>query len=441
MNKIYLKKWRLQPTPQSSSKIPENISFPDRGLEVNIPGDIYMHLTDANLIDDPFYADNELRLAWIAECDWEYTTDVDIENTSNVDTIIFDGLDTIADIYLNENFIDQSNNMFIRHTFPVRDYLAPGTNTLKVIFRSPLKMALEKKTDIRQLPSARHKDRVFIRKAQYSFGWDWGPAYPSTGIWKDVYLKQSQIEINHIEFETLSLANSKADVCVKVIFNNTQNENLSVRIRLFDQDQEFKETIFTDGMQKISCRLTIENARLWWPHNLGDPHLYDLEITVNNQNNKEICSYNKKAGIRTVELKLQENGKNCFRFYINDKALFLKGANWIPADSFLPRVTEEKYESLILAARHANMNVLRVWGGGIYENDFFYDICDREGIMVWQDFMFACATYPDDDKFLACAIAGKSKLIVSGDKHLLRVSGYRGIKVERPREFIDEYLG
>ena len=202
MNKMYLRNWKLKPTPESSSIIPENISFPDRGIDVKIPGDIYMHLIDANLIDGPFFADNELGLTWIAQCAWEYTTDFDIEKTSNIDTLVFDGLDTIADIYLNGNYISQVENMFVRYSIAVNENLQPGTNSLNVIFRSPLRMALEKKTDIRQLPSARHKDRVFLRKAQYSFGWDWGPALPSMGIWKDVYLKQSQIEINHIELET-----------------------------------------------------------------------------------------------------------------------------------------------------------------------------------------------------------------------------------------------
>lgn len=398
MNKLFLKKWKFKPSPHSYSLIPENISFPNHGIEVDVPGDIYMHLLDANLIDDPFHADNELRLGWIAQCDWEYTTE--IKDTAQHDTLVFEGLDTIADIYINGNFIEQTKNMFISYSFAVKDYLLKGINTIKIIFHSPLKKAFEMKTAIRQLPSARHKNRVFIRKAQYSFGWDWGPAYPAVGIWRDAYLKLDQLEITRVEFNTLSIENGKATIRIKAFLNDRKSEKLSIKARLFNEDQEFEESVFAENMDEITYHIEIENARLWWPHNMGEPHLYNLQISVQNAKKEEVCSYTKKVGIRKVELKLKDNGINCFRFFINDEALFLKGANWIPADSFLPRVNHEKYESLILAAQQANMNVLRVWGGGIYEDDIFYDLCDREGIVVWQDFMFACATYPDDKDFL-----------------------------------------
>lgn len=401
MYKIHLKKWKFKPSSQSLSLIPENISFINPGIEVNVPGDIYMHLMDANLIDNPFYADNELRLEWIAQCNWEYTTEIEIEDTSQIDTLVFEGLDTIADIYLNGNYIQQTKNMFIRYSFAVTDYLQQGINTIKVIFHSPLIKAFEKKTDIVQLPSARHKDRVFIRKAQYSFGWDWGPAFPAMGIWKDAYLMKSQVEINHIKFETISIKNKKAVVLIKAFLSTKLAKKHSFMVKLSDEKQKFEKSVFANGVDEIGYQVEIENAQLWWPHTMGKPHLYDLQITVLNEKNEEVCNYRKKVGVRTVELKLKDRGRNCFKFFINGESLFLKGANWIPADSFLPRVSSKKYENLIVAARQCNMNVLRVWGGGIYEEDVFYELCDREGVMVWQDFMFACATYPDDDMFLA----------------------------------------
>ena len=309
MNVLYLNKWKIKPAAGSESLIPANISFTD-DADAAIPGDIYMHLIEAGLIADPFYADNELKLAWIPQIDWEYTTDFNIEKQSDFDKLVFEGLDTIAELYFNDTLIGRTENMFVRHLFDIKKYLRLGKNIVRIILQSPLKKAAENKTDIRQLPSARHKDRVFIRKAQYSFGWDWGPAFPSSGIWKEVYLKKSHPEIDHIAFETIAIKNTKATIRINVFLNNNHDEDLVLTIRLFNNDQNFEKTLPVSEKNEIVTVFELENARLWWPHDQGKPHLYDLEISLINLAEQKISHYQKKVGIRIVKLGLKEKDQD-----------------------------------------------------------------------------------------------------------------------------------
>ncbi len=251
------------------------------------------------------------------------------------------------------------------------------------------------------MASARHPDRAFIRKAQFSFGWDWGPAYPGVGIWKNVYLESARpVIIEHVGFETGLIDKNSASVQLNIQYQKTLSEHFNVKIKLFGHKQEFRDEFIANGVHASVRKLQLANPKLWWPHNLGDPNLYDLEISVFDKHGQRVEFFNQKVGIRKIELRLREDGQKCFKFLINGCSLFIKGANWIPADSFLPRVDNKKYSELVMAARDANMNILRVWGGGIYESDYFYELCDRLGVMVWQDFMFACATYPEDEQFL-----------------------------------------
>jgi len=399
-NKIFLTQWILKPAPKSLKNIPDDISFPEKGIKAKSPEDVYLALMDSNLIPDPFYADNELRLKWLAQCNWEYETTFDCTAANELTSLVFDGLDTFADIYLNNALLGHSENMFVRYVFDIRKNLLDGENHLRIFFYSPLQKAMELKTDIKQLPSARHPNRAFTRKAQYSFGWDWGPEFPAMGIWKDVYLQKDHVEIKNIGCETLSIINNSAKVRVTFSFSNPEKKQLSFEVQLKHEEHSFLSSLKSDTSLTVSIVLDVEKAKLWWPHNIGKPHLYSLQINAVDSTGRIIAQEQKKVGIRVVELKLKEADKNCFKFFINNQLLFLKGANWIPADSFLPRIDKSTYSSLIESARDANMNVLRVWGGGIYEEDYFYELCDQLGILVWQDFMFACATYPDNDEFL-----------------------------------------
>ncbi len=393
--------WILKPSIETFHSIPANVKIPDRGIPAIIPGDVYLDLHTAGLIADPFFGDNESSLFWIANCDWDYETTFIIEETSKFSHLVFDGLDTFADIYLNGSLLGHADNMFIRYSFEIMPLLRQGKNAIKVKFYSALKSAELLKSPIRQLPSARHPNRAFVRKAQYAFGWDWGPAFPGVGIWKNVYLQNAdRVKINHVAFETTLTGKNSAAIRYKIHFGQPLASPCRIQITLAGHNRELIDEFVVDGGNEGIGELLLSNPQLWWPHNLGEPNLYNFEVLVFDNQDKLVESFRQKVGIRTVELRLKEDGQDCFKFLINNVPLYLKGANWIPADSFLPRVDKKKYNKLITAARDANMNVLRVWGGGIYENDVFYQLCDQAGIMVWQDFMFACATYPENETFL-----------------------------------------
>ena len=371
-------------------------------LSANIPGTIHTDLLEHRLIEDPFFDDNEIKLTWICETDWVYKATfikpADFSNDLPV-FLIFEGIDTIAEIFLNDSLLGKSENMFLKYEFDVSSLIKEKENLLEVNFKSPLKYAKELEEKYGKLPVALNSERVYIRKAQYSFGWDWGPSFPTMGIWRPVYLEQrNRIFIENFSFTTKEINNNNALIEVKIKLNKLPSEELSLSVSILNEKQKYEKKLNTNSIiNKIE--LEIGNPMLWWPNGEGEQNLYDLEINLL-EDDKIIDSLEKKIGIRNINLQLKENNKPTFKFLINGKQIFAKGVNWIPADSFLPRVMNEKYESLLKLAKDANMNFVRVWGGGFYENDIFYELCDELGLLVWQDFMFACASYPEHEEFL-----------------------------------------
>ncbi len=398
------KNWTLKLLSDNGIMVPGNFEMPEKGIPATVPGTVHTDLNAAHLIPDPFYSDNELGLQWISECDWQYETWFDFPADFNAEkeiSLVFEGLDTIAEIVLNGKAIGSSKNMFVKYDFILNEALLPKNNHLLIKFRSALKYMQDNKLSIKQFPSARHPDRVFIRKAQYSFGWDWGPAYPTMGIWKTVYLEQAETaKIESVRFNTLAIekGNAKTEVLIQL---KTQSQNeFRVEAELSILGQSFRKQILARGDSEVKINFDIPDAELWWPQGQGSPHLYDLNVKVLDEYKNISAQKELKVGIRTIELQLEDKGKNTFRFLVNSKPVFLKGADWIPVDSFIPRASDNIYQQLIRLAKEANMNVLRVWGGGVYESDLFYDLCDQMGILVWQDFMFACAAYPEHEEFL-----------------------------------------
>ncbi len=398
---LSLSKWTVKPCAETRHLLPDELVFPPSGIPAQVPGDIYLDLLRAGLIDNPFFSRNELSLSWIAQCDWEYET-VFYTDDPDFTHLVFEGLDTIADISLNGHMLGRTQNMFVRYLFKISNRLNLGEkNILTIRFHSALSFSEKSKTPIKQLPYTLNPDRVFIRKAQYSFGWDWGPGFPGVGIWKEVLLiRTNRPRIEHVYFETTSLENNCAFLKVKVSFDKPVSPDYDIQIKLSGHNQILLKASPGDNTKDITCILQLDYPMLWWPHNMGPPHLYSLDVSLLTGQGAVVEKCVKHVGIRKTELLLKDGQRDAFTFRINNRPLFMKGANWIPADSFLPRVDKQKYRELILSARDANMNVLRVWGGGIYEADVFYEQCDLLGIMVWQDFMFACATYPDDPPFL-----------------------------------------
>jgi beta-mannosidase len=372
-------------------------------MDCEVPGTVHTDLLNLSLIEDPYYEDNELRLRWISEQDWVYKTSFDLPENFDSHTpinLVFEGVDIISEVWLNEKLIGNFQNMFRAYEFEISKLLKTHNNLLEIKFYSPLYYAKEQEQKYGKLAVELNTERVYIRKAQYSFGWDWGPSFPTMGLWKPVYLVQrSKAFIQNVSFNTIKLKNDTAEVEVGVSIVGSDLEGITVEVVLELNEQNYIEF---SNLPKSNNKFSFEinSPKLWFPCCAGDQSLYNLKISLKNLNGEQLDLLESKVGIRTVELKLIENKKSTFKFVINNEDIFIKGVNWIPADLFLPRVSSEEYLKLILLAKEANCNMIRVWGGGIYEQNYFYELCDEHGILVWQDFMFVCGAYPEQEEFL-----------------------------------------
>jgi beta-mannosidase len=375
-----------------------------------VPGCVHTDLLENKLIEDPFYRDNEKNLQWIGKTDWEYETTFQVSpeilKRENLE-IVFEGLDTYANVFLNDKSILDADNMFRTWRVDVKNSLKQGENVLRIKFRSPINeiLPLMKKLDY-ELPASNdqgEKTSPYTRKAPYQFGWDWGPRFVTSGVWKPVNLvawDNARIEDLQIKQNKLSKENADLTAAIEVVASNEIDATIEIENLTDKKVVASKQIKLTNGINKIALDFAMANPRLWYPIGLGEQSLYNFKakLTVNK---KQIDEQTKRTGLRTLELrqKPDENGIS-FEFVVNGIPVFGRGANWIPADIFPTRVTKEKYKNLLTSLKDANMNMIRVWGGGIYEDDYFYEFADENGILVWQDFMFACSMYPGDEKFL-----------------------------------------
>lgn len=365
--------------------------------KATIPGTVHTDLFQNQLIPDPFFGANEKELQWIENENWEYETHFTLSESElknlNID-LEFEGLDTYATIFLNGKVVLEADNMFRKWTISAKSHLKIGTNHLKVVFHSAVQKGKEEAKKLSYtLPE---KERVFVRKAQYQFGWDWGPRFVTAGIWKKVQLKfWNSAKIENIKYSQVELNDKKAilEFTTEIYVSKVK----AIQLKINEKSETFN---LKKGKNKIIMSYEIANPKLWWCNGLGEANLYPFTIEV--QQKKQFLDSKKlNIGLKTIEL-IQEKdqaGKS-FYFKLNGKSVFMKGANVVPPDSFLPRVSDSTYFSLVENAKKANINMLRVWGGGVYFDDAFYEACDANGILVWQDFMFACSMYPGDEKFV-----------------------------------------
>ncbi len=383
-------------------------------LPAEIPGTVHTDLLKNNEVGDPFYGLNETKLQWIEQEDWIYKTNFDINNKlKSYDRIdlVFEGIDTYADVYLNDSLLFAANNMFIPWEKPVKDLLENGENEILVKLKSPVNQVMPKYNNLGyEIPVNSEqavtewqegiKTSVYTRKAQFHYGWDWAPRFVTSGIWRPVYLRAwNDARITNV-FYQLREINEQAIYDVHLTIESLVNDEANINI-LVDGNEELDQTIqLIPGMNEKTLTMTIEDPKLWWPNGLGKPYLYEAEAVLE-IDGINTSVHNEKIGVRTVEL-IQENDSvgTSFHFEVNGVPVFMKGANYVPLDVFFPRVTEEKYRYFIESVKKANMNMLRIWGGGIYENEIFYDLCDEHGIMIWQDFMFSNSMVPGDEAFL-----------------------------------------
>jgi beta-mannosidase len=376
-------------------------------LDTAVPGDVHRALIAAGRIPDPFYDQNESACAWMEQREWWYRLTFDNPDPppgrDERVQAVFEGLDTFATIYLNGAQIGAHHNMFRPAVFDVS--LSSGTNTLAVRFDPPRARIAGKTLSA----WGRNPERTAMRKAQFGYGWDWGPRLPTIGIWRPVEVRRLRRgAIVGVHFSTLDLTRdaSRAAVAVRVEAEHFfGTAPLAARIELVSPEGAVvAQTELGLGGEGPSldatAYLTVDQPRLWWTHELGEPCLYELSTTLF-ETGAVLDEDRRRVGIRTLALDQspdpEERGTRFFRFVLNGVPIFAKGADWVPCDSFVGAIAPERYTRLVEAARAANMIMLRIWGGGLYEHDHFYAECDRLGLLVWQDFMFACAMYPEDD--------------------------------------------
>jgi beta-mannosidase len=398
-------KWQAEiPTIVSLDQNQWMVSEKDSSVlwPASVPGSVHMDLLANGIIEEPYYRSNEKDLQWIGNRNWIYTTTFDVtDKLLNHDrvSICFDGLDTYADVYLNGKKILEANNYFRSWEKEVKDNLSTGKNTLVVHFKN----ATDQNRQLLESDSIPlFDDYVYTRKPAFHFGWDWGPVFVTSGIWRPVYLKawsNGIITDSYIIQEQVSdqIAHLKNEVEVE----STTSAKAQLIIECAEADiREVVNVNLVAGTNKISHRFSIDQPQLWWSNGLGDPYLYEIKTSLVSQG-KLLDSKKMSVGIR--ELKLVQNPDetgSSFHFELNGVPVFMKGANYIPQESFQSKVDSADYRKVIQHALDANMNMLRVWGGGFYEEDYFYELCDQHGLLVWQDFMFACSMYPGEEDFL-----------------------------------------
>jgi beta-mannosidase len=397
-------------------QITDNWQFRESGKDqwypAIVPGTVHNDLEKNGLIKDPMYRMNEDDVQWIENKDWEYRTTFEIEQAlleKQVVEIEFRGLDTYADVYLNENLILQADNMFLGWKADCKPYLVEGTNEIRIYFHSAVNEGMKKLKQLDYIIPATNEQapidqrtNVFTRKAPFHYGWDWGPRLVTSGIWRPLFIRAwDKAVIKDIYLVTESIEGNRAVISASMDIKAEEEGSYDITLFIDNKNSGIKQTVkATPGISSAQFEIILDNPRLWWPNGLGEANLYNLDFRLQKRGTV-IDKYNLNYGVRTIKLVQEpDEAGHTFYFEVNGVPVFMKGANIIPSNTLTPSVTEEIYHKMIQSAVDANMNMLRVWGGAIYEEDIFYQLCDKNGLLVWQDFMFACALQPGDEPHL-----------------------------------------
>jgi len=366
-------------------------------LPARVPGCVHTDLQRAGEIPDPFVGTNELGLRWIEERDWEYRTHFDVPaalGTQDEIDLVADGLDTLATVTLNGRVVAQTANMFTGYRWPIKALLRRGRNELSIRFASTAQH-IEKN---RSLHAPREiNDPVggctVVRKQQCQFGWDWGPRFVTAGVWRDLRLEAwSRNRLDSVRVTQTHHADRTVTLALEPELARPER-GATCRWRVSLDDLTIAEG--------TGSSIRLEHPQLWWPAGHGAQPLYVLEVEVLGADGVSCGRWLRRIGLRTITLdQSTDEWGRAFRFVVNGRPIFAKGANWIPAHSFVADLKRSDYARDLTSAVQANMNMVRVWGGGIYESEDFYDLCDELGLLVWQDFMFACSVYPGTRDFI-----------------------------------------
>ncbi|MCL5103608.1 MAG: hypothetical protein M1133_05775 [Armatimonadetes bacterium] len=391
-----------------------------------VPGHVHVDLLNAGMIKDPLWRDQADDCQWVEDWDWTYSRDFVVPDGFDTSWAVLecDGLDTYAQIILNGEEIGRTANMFIKHRFDVSGKLRPGTNSIEVRFSSFKKM-IEGKPLEQYHAAFFTSERVHVRRMQCTFHWDWVNRFVSVGIWRPIKLySYDRALISDLFVYTKSISDNRAELALELEVEKRGANDVPTLIEILDPDGKLAwsmQTSVRDKATRLSASVT--HPRLWWPNGSGEQPLYTCQVSLLGVDGTQLDCKETTFGIRTVRIEQIEDKPgspewsrtmeirelcpvldrnvdkpgSSFTLIVNGERIFCKGANWVPADPFPSRVTPEHYGRLIKLARDANINLLRCWGGGIYEPEAFWDACNRYGIMISQDFQMACAHYPEDD--------------------------------------------
>ena len=396
--------------------VPEHLA----GVSVpaTVPGCVHLDLLAAGLIPDPYVDANEKLLGWIGRTDWRYETAFDWEGGACTDLVAL-GLDTVAVVELNGAVVAETRNMHRSYRIPVAELLQPGRNTLAVTFTGALTAAEQAETELGARPHVNRHPYNAVRKMASDFGWDWGPEIMTAGIWKPVYLESWQ----HAGIDGVRpLVALDGDTGVVSVFVDLRwapeaSEPLRLEVSVGDARTAVEVPA---GLRSAFAEVRVPMAKKWWPHGFGDQPLYDVAVRLCGGDGDvgDVDQWHGRIGFRTVELDTtpDEHGTP-FTLRVNGQPVFARGVNWVPGDCFPSRVVRDLYAQRLNQARDANVNLVRVWGGGIYESDDFYDLCDELGLLVWQDFLFACAAYSEEEPLRGEVVAEAREAVTRLSPH------------------------
>ncbi|KAF9534884.1 beta-mannosidase [Crepidotus variabilis] len=382
----------------------------DEWLKVaSFPTTVHVELLKAKKISDPFVGLHEWDVQWVGEAEWAFKTTIKVTEAElsapNVD-LVFDGLDTFATISLNGEEILHTDNQFIVYRVPVKPNLRAGDNELRLHFASAFLTGrdIEKKNTKNVLWNG-DSSRLHVRKAQYNYGWDWGPILMTVGPWKPIRLESYSKRISEIDIqsEVSEFLDVKLSVTLSVSGNTPAYASVTLKTPEKSVERHIEKLEVRDGQAKVEWEWAPQQLRLWYPVKYGEQPLYTTEVEIVDEQGNVLDQKAQKTAFRRVNIvedKLIDQEGLTWLFEINNIRIFCGGSNWIPADSFLTTVSADRYRAWLQLMVDGNQNMVRIWGGGIYEHDDFYSICDELGLLVWQDFMFGCGQYPAYDSFV-----------------------------------------
>lgn len=416
MNRVVLdKNWQMQ-------IIGDNVyGISDEPMDARVPGSVYGNLLEKGLIPDPYDRMNELEALRLMENDFVFQTVFEIDEKqmgSDFLLLHFDGIDTLAKVYLNGILLGETDNMHRVWEFDIEEVAKSGENTLRVELASPTQFIAKENEKVFTGGSAEAmRGFPHLRKAHCMFGWDWGPRLPDAGIFREVavlsgenaridtvYIIQEWSEDNRVDITSNGVeihtgtVDIKYNVTIENFLSGKEDDSYEIKTALYDG----QGSLIAEKSSKEDAwdTITVDNPKLWWPNGYGKQPLYRAEVTLLDEEGNVLDVWSRRIGLRTMTVNTQKDEwGECFAHEVNGVKIFAMGADYIPEDNILSRVTKDRTAKLLMDAAKAHYNCVRVWGGGYYPDDWFYDLCDEMGLIVWQDFMFACASYELDDVF------------------------------------------